>query len=723
MTVFHSPFRFDRNKSGGGILLYVREHITTKILSHDFSSAESFFVEIILYKKKWLINCSYNPHKNNIKHHLETISRTLDTFSTKYGNVLLLGDFNTCVDDEAMKTFCSSYCLNSLIKQATCFKNSENPRCIDLILTNKTRSFQNTCVIETGLSDFHRMTISVFKMHFRKLPPKVISYRNFKNFENERFITFLQSTLESQNIDYIKNPDLFFEICQKVLNHHAPRKRKYIRGNNKPFMTKALSKAIMQRTRFRNKFLKNPTTENRLIYNRQGNFCLSLQRKEKTEYFANLNEKDITDNRTFWHIVRPFLSDKIKFRENTTLVNYENITSKEAEVANALNNFSSTIKNLKIPEYYAENNLPPNLSRHPTLKTILKYKNHSSISIIKRFSEHFSSFHFSQVDKNTVLKEIIKLSLYKSVQDTDIPVKILKENADYFAEHICLQFNETICSSKFPTFFKFANVTPVFKQGSRNQKDNYRPISILPIISKIFEKLICRQLSNHFDNILSKFQCGFRKGYSPQHCLLLLIDKWKKANDNDKVFGALLTDLSKVFDCTCHDLLVAKLNAYGLSLPALKLIQNYLQNRKQRTKVGSSYSIWEDITSGVPQGSIIGPLLFNIFLCDLFFEDESSYFANYADNTTPYTVGSNMTEVLTNLSCHAQKLFTWFANNQMKANYDKCHLLLSTQESASIPVENFTIKSSKAKKLLGINIDNKLKFDIHVESIYQKANR
>ena len=187
----------------------------------------------------------------------------------------------------------------------------------------------------------------------------------------------------------------------------------------------------------------------------------------------------------------------------------------------------------------------------------------------------------------------------KAVQDKDIPVQILKENAECFAEYICLQFNKAIRALKFSASFKFANVAPVFKQGSRNRKDNYKPISILPIISKIFEKLFCRQLSNHFDNILSKFQCGFRKCYSPQHCLLLMTDTWRKLVDNNKVFGALLTNLSKAFDCINHDLLLAKLNAYGLSFPALKMIQDYFQNQKRRTKIGSSYSNWEDITSRV----------------------------------------------------------------------------------------------------------------------------
>ena len=153
-----------------------------------------------------------------------------------------------------------------------------------------------------------------------------------------------------------------------------------------------------------------------------------------------------------------------------------------------------------------------------------------------------------------------------------------------------------------------------------------------------------------------------------------MIDKWKKAVDNHEVFGAVLTELSKAFHCICHDLLSAKLNAYGLFLPALKLITDYLQNRKQRTKIRSIYIDWEDIVSGVPQGSIRGSLLFNIFLCDLFREYENNCFANYADDTTPYSVGSTKTEILENLSGITKKLFTWLANNQIKSSDDKCHL-------------------------------------------------
>ena len=146
-------------------------------------------------------------------------------------------------------------------------------------------------------------------------------------------------------------------------------------------------------------------------------------------------------------------------------------------------------------------------------------------------------------------------------------------------------FNDAVTLSKFPSSLKTVNIKAVFNKGTKNFKESYRSISILPLVSGIFEIIICEQLTMFFENILSKYQCGFRKGHGTQHCLLLILEKWKKALDNKEIFGALLIDLSKAFDCLNYELLIAKLHAYGLSLSSLKLVHDYLLNRKYRTKV------------------------------------------------------------------------------------------------------------------------------------------
>ena len=225
------------------------------------------------------------------------------------------------------------------------------------------------------------------------------------------------------------------------------------------------------------------------------------------------------------------------------------------------------------------------------------------------------------------------------------------------------------------------------------------------------------------ESFLSKYQCGFRKGYSTQHCLLFMLEKWKRAVDNGKVFGILLTDLSKAFDCLSHELLLAKLHAYGFSISALRLIYSYLANRKQRTKINMSYSSWEEILFGVPQGSILGPLLFNIFLCDMFFELSQTDFASYADDNTPYAEADNIDEVITILENDSIQLFKWFSDNQMKANKDKCHLVISNNEKVSMKIDNIELENTSSEKLLGITIDSKLNFKEHLEGIIKKASR
>ena len=223
---------------------------------------------------------------------------------------------------------------------------------------------------------------------------------------------------------------------------------------------------------------------------------------------------------------------------------------------------------------------------------------------------------------------------------------ILKKNESFFAEYICNDINASILNPKFHNELKEAAIILAHKKKSKLSKENYRPISILPNISKVYQRCLYDQVSDYFGDISSKYQCAFRKGYSAQHCLLVMIEKWKQMIDCGEVFGALLTDLSKAFDCIPHDLIIAKLEAYAFQMDVLKLIDDYLSNRKQRVKMNEEFSPWSDIEYGVPQESILGRLLFNMQLCVLFYFLEGIDITSYANDTTLYTVKGTKVSVI-----------------------------------------------------------------------------
>ena len=222
----------------------------------------------------------------------------------------------------------------------TCYKNPSHPKCIDLILTNVPRSFQTTCVIETGLSDFHLMTLTVMRKSFKKLKARVINYRSYKHFSNEVFRENLLGKLSQQT--FVNNDYGFEKFCNitlKTLDKYAPRKAKHARGNQMPFMTKDLSKNIMKRSRLRNKYLKNNNEENRKLYAKQRNYCVSLLRKTKKAYYENLDERKVSDNKLFWKTVKPSLSEKFNARERISLSENGKIVKTEKETAEVFNNF------------------------------------------------------------------------------------------------------------------------------------------------------------------------------------------------------------------------------------------------------------------------------------------------------------------------------------------------------------------------------------------------
>ena len=208
----------------------------------------------------------------------------------------------------------------------------------------------------------------------------------------------------------------FFETCNKHLNYHAPCKQKYVRSNHLAFMNKSLSKEIMKRTRLRNKFLKDRDKENKSRYSKQRNYCVSLIRKMKKDYYSNLDIKKVTDNRTFWKTIKPFLSDKIVLSERITLIDNGEVVAIEQDTANVLNTFSSNIvTNLKIPEYVDYDPIANNISI-PILKAILRYRNHPSIITIGEVCKktHKFSFSFSQVGKKEYILSSLNDAIYKS---------------------------------------------------------------------------------------------------------------------------------------------------------------------------------------------------------------------------------------------------------------------------------------------------------------------
>ena len=202
-----------------------------------------------------------------------------------------------------------------------------------------------------------------------------------------------------------------------------------------------------------------------------------------------------------------------------------------------------------------------------------------------------------------------------------------------------------------------------------------------------------------------------------------MTEKRRKCLDKGGISRDLLKDLSKAFDCILHDLLIAKIAVYGFGYQSLRIMESFLSNRQQRTKINNAFSRYLEIIYGGPQGSILGPLLFNVYICDIFFDIIECDIASYADDNTPYNLDFSLDNVINNLEKSIKNLLNWFRENHMKANADKCHLLVSSNESCTAKIEDFSIRNSTEEKLLGVKFDSNFSFENHVTSLCKKTSQ
>ena len=569
--------------------------------------------------------------------------------------------------------------------------------------------------------------MTMLKAQISKLAPIHISYRNFKDFDEHAFNSDLGHAISQIDFDQDSNDTKLFEIYSAIAEKHAPMKTKVLRGNDAPFMTNALRREIKHRSRLRNISLKENTSASKRAYCSQRNKCTKLRRENMNAFLKKASIAG-RNSKSYWKTINPFLTNKGSHGKEDYILEENNKLIKDPnEIGELFIDYYTNIVEHATGIPPVDIPLPEDGDLIDTL--LSHYENHSSIHNIKNMNIN-TPFSIPLADEETIGDIMRKLDTSKATGIDDIPARLIKISADVGKKPFTKIINKSIERSMYPNLMKIGKITPIYKGGkgsNRLNKKDYRPVSVLTAFSKVFERYILNQMLEHVNLILSDKMSAYRKGYSSQHVLLKLTEEWRKHLDKKKqIVGAVLMDLSKAFDCIPHELLIAKLSAYGFDRKSLTFFLSYLKGRKQTVNIKGNLSSYMDVLAGVPQGSILGPVIFNIFLNDMSNIFEKCNLNNFADDNTLDDHASNVPDLVNSLENDSQRAIDWFKMNHMIANPDKFKAIIiekSGRDTSGIElnINNEIIRTLKEVTLLGIIIDNKLSFSIHISKICKMA--
>ena len=742
---YYRPQRKDFSSNSGGLIQfqYVRNGIIySPKPEFELNNFESISTELTFNKQKWLLLSFYRTERNqskkeNIANFFQQLNESVEKISLKYENFILMGDINIDVKDPKavgfvkLNDFMDLYNLKNLVKDKTCFHKGHESL-IDLILTNKPLKFMLTKCYELGISDCHKLISTCLRQKVARLKPQKITYRSMKNYDKNLFKTDFERELNNQNfLSANQAYDSIVSILKLLLDKHAPIKTKLARGNQGNFVNKSLSKAFMKRSFLKNKYLKNKSVENRARFKKQRNHCTYLKREAINSKFVKATENfNKNDTKPIYTLLKPYMTNKGALSSDDIIL-FENgeFINEDSKLSDIFIDLYTNI--VKHTTGHPPKDISSNFNAGVNIDTIISniiecYKNHSSIiKICESFKN--KSFSFRKISIEEARNVIRSLDPKKAIGIDTISARILKDVEIFLAKPVFLIFNMMIDEDTFPSQAKIASILPLYKdKGERSDKTNYRPLSILSALSKIFERLLHNQLAAYVDDIFSPYISAYRKHHSTQHVLVRLIEEWRQGIDQGKYVGSILMDLSKAFDCIPHDLLIAKLDAYGFNKRSCKLLYSYLKGRQQCVKINGTYSKFHTLLAGVPQGSILGPVLFNLFLNDFYLFIHNTSPHGYADDNTLSKVAVSREQVVEDLTKDANISIDWLTNNDMIANPSKFQAIFPTklkdQQNITIQIKDKTISSKNEVDILGLTVDENLKFEKYTSKICRSAS-
>lgn len=726
----YTYIREDRkNGEGRGVGLYIKDGIDfVRRDDLENSDMESIWVEINLTNTKpILLGNFYRPPDSSEylpKNFNAVLANVLEKIDKSNHETIIMGDMNVNYlsknEHSNIKNIFSDNGFKQIIDKPTRITDNTTTL-IDLIQVNYKERICYKTVIPTGLSD-HDLIACVRKANGVTIPPETIRYRDYRRYDPSKIMNELQN--ENWNDIYSKtSPNQSWNemkrILQESLNRNAPYITKRIKGKKSPWMSKAITKHMNKRDQLFRKARKSKKESDWAVYKRKRNFVRNEIQRTKNAFFKE-KLKNLADKpEKFWQTVKeiyPTKSKSTKLPTNFLSIDGSKTLTDKQSIANAFCKFFSTISNRLKKQAFPLTQIS---WRSPPTK----------VNFIK---EQFS---FRIVSENEVFKHLKKLNRKCAVGLDEIPSLFLKDIAPVIAKPLTHIINCSLLSGVVPDEFKQARVVPIYKSGSRKNFDNYRPISILPAISKVLEKCVHSQIMDHLEsnNLLSQNQFGFRKHPSTDLATVWFSDQLRRAMDNGLLTGAIFIDLSKAFDTVGHAGIINKRPDYGITGLPLEWITNYLFSRHQHVYYNKVLSEGEPIICGVPQGSILGPLLFILYINDITTALHHAEIIKYADDTVIFFSDKDPTRIDSVLNNEFVSLKKWFEENELIINTkpgkteammfgtSKRLSKLDNQPLLSI-LNNFeTLHYTKAYKYLGLLLNETLNMSDHMKTVLKKV--
>ena len=679
--------------------------------------------------KNLIIGNIYRSPSSNHTKFIERLDFNLKKLDRHKNKIIhLVGDFNVDLSRYDSDLHChelinkmSEHSFAEVISIPTRITDNTST-IIDHIYSNQVHTIEKSRVITLDLSD-HLGTYVQFGIDtnfFRENNAPLTETVNFRKFNAANLETFAElirneswddiDKCTSANQQYEMFVDTYNKNYDKAFELKSTVRRKNQRKNPKPWITPWLEDACARKNDAYHLKITDPSPKNNANYIKLKKFTDRHIDLAKKKFYSDFFEEHQTDSRRQWQMINSLLNRNKKYNKITKIRDCnDNVASSPQEIADKFNNYFANIA------------------------AKLKAKLPQSVGDAHQFMgpSNENSIYLKPTDSTEVSQIIDNLKI-KATSDINVAsIKKAKETSQKFSEVIAKVINTSLTEGIFPTLMKTAKVVPIHKGDSKLDIQNYRPISLLSAFSKIFEKVMYSRLYEFLlhNNILIDNQFGFRKGRSCEHALLVAQNQLLTSLNKKQISMLLLLDFSKAFDMVDHKILLSKLQHYGIRGIAHAWISSYLNDRKQYVALNNKASSTLNMTYGVPQGSILGPLLFIIYINDIPNINNTIQFIMYADDANILITGKNMIEIEQTFNTLLKQLEIWIDVNGLALNLKKTNFMIFSSNKKDVnltfipKIYDYEISRKYSARFLGVIINHKLNWNDHIVAIRAKMSR